>query len=96
MEDHGRQLSKTIQDVASKIGGAKATGMFKTMMSSTSATFSGSNIVQNLSPRRSSNIQEGTPINSDLDTEAVEAALMDAALDGEDDEVFGKSQSSTH
>ena len=97
LEDHGRQLSKTIQDVASKLSGAKgASGMFKTMISSTTASFSGSNIAnltQNLSPRRSS-VQDGTPINTEtLDTEAVEAALMDAALE---DDPLDKNQSSTH
>ena len=41
LEDHGRQLAKNISDVASKLGGAKASGMLKNMMSSaTSATFS--------------------------------------------------------
>ena len=106
LEDHGRQLAKNISDVASKLGGAKATGMLKNMMSSaTSATFSGggSNISSSsslsqqhlTSPRRKSSglVQDGTPISSEiLDTSAVEAALMDAALDDDDSE----KRSSTH
>ena len=104
LEDHGRQLAKNISDVASKLGGAKATGMLKNMMSSaTSATFSGvgsnmssssSSSQQHLaSPRRKSSglVQDGTPISS-LDTSAVEALLVDAALDDDDSE----KRSSTH
>lgn len=88
MEDHGRQLSKTISDVASKLSGAKAGGMFKSMMSSTSASFSGSNIASafanNLSPRRSS-IQDGTVIDGGAPADAaIEAALLEASY--EDDE----------
>lgn len=105
MEDHGRQLAKNISDVASKLGGAKATGMLKNMMSSaTSATFSGvgSNMSSSsspsqqhlASPRRKSTglVQDGTPISS-LDTSAVEALLCDAAIENDDD---SEKRSSTH
>jgi len=83
LEDHGRQLSKTIQDVASKLSGAKkAGGMFNKMMSSTSASLSGSNIASaianNLSPRRAS-IQDG--MAEDAADSAVEAALLEASYD---------------
>ena len=90
LEDHGRQLSKTIQDVASKLSGAKASGMLKSMMTST-ASFSGSNMVNslanNLSPRRSS-IQDGTiepdgPISGEGAETGVEAALLEASYDDE-------------
>lgn len=66
--------------------------MFKSMMSSTSASFSGSNIASafsnNLSPRRSS-IQEGTVIDGCAAAggpaeSAIEAALLEASY--EDDE----------
>ena len=83
LEDHGRQLSKTIQDVASKLSGAKkAGGMFNKMMSSTSASLSGANIASaianNLSPRRAS-IQDG--MAEDAADSAVEAALLEASYD---------------
>ena len=86
-------LSKTIQDVASKLGGAKAGGMFRSMMSSTSASFS-SAIANNLSPTKSS-VQDGAFIDDDnpvgnegakehVDDVGVEAALLEAAYDEED------------
>ena len=83
LEDHGRQLSKTIQDVASKLSGAKkAGGMFKGIMSSTSASFSGTNIASaitnNIAPRRAS-IQDGT--TEDAADSAIEAALLEASYD---------------
>merc|ERR1719433_2195085 len=83
LEDHGRQLSKTIQDVASKLSGAKkAGGMFKGIMSSTSASFSGTNIASaianNVAPRRAS-IQDGT--TEDAADSAIEAALLEASYD---------------
>jgi len=93
LEDHGKMLSKTIQDVASKLGGAKAGGMFRSMMSSTSASFS-SAIANNLSPTKSS-VQDGAFIDDDnpvgnegakehVDDVGVEAALLEAAYDEED------------
>ena len=67
-----------------------ASGMFKSFVASTSASFSSSNIAQltqNISPRKSS-VQDGMPICGesdsnvdDVDTDAIEAALMDASLD---------------
>lgn len=64
--------------------------MFKSFVASTSASFSSSNIAQltqNISPRKSS-VQDGMPICGendtnvdDVDTDAIEAALMDASLD---------------
>ena len=66
--------------------------MFKSFVASTSASFSSSNIAQltqNISPRKSS-VQDGMPIcggendsnvDDEVDTDAIEAALMDASLD---------------
>ena len=93
LEDHGKMLTKTIQDVASKLGGAKAGGMFRSMMSSTSASFS-SAIANNLSPTKPS-VQDGAFIDDDnsvgsegakehVDDIGVEAALLEAAYDEED------------
>ena len=84
-------MSSKIQEIGSKIGVSRgASGMFKSFVASTSASFSSSNIAQltqNISPRKSS-VQEGMPICGendtnvdDVDTDAIEAALMDASLD---------------
>lgn len=66
--------------------------MFKSMLSST-ASFSGSNIAssitQNLSPRKAS-IQDGTLIeehSDEIDNEAVEAALLEAAYEDDRNEI---------
>jgi hypothetical protein len=72
--------------VASKISGAKASGMFRSMMPS-SSSFSGSNIASafthNLSPTKTS-IQDGSIIEADdQDEEALEAALLEAAYEGD-------------
>ena len=84
-------MSSKIQEIGSKIGVSRgASGMFKSFVASTSASFSSSNIAQltqNISPRKSS-VQDGMPICGendtnvdDVDTDAIEAALMDASLD---------------
>lgn len=79
LEDHGRQLSRTIQDVASKISGAgKATGMFKWGGTSSAGSNIASAIANNLSPRRVS-IQDGT-IEETAADEAVEAATLEDEL----------------
>lgn len=88
LEDHGKMLSKTIQDVASKLGGAKAGGMFRSMMSSTS-TKSLSSALSNSLPSGKSSVQEGAfidddPKADDVDDVGVEAALLEAAYDEED------------
>ncbi len=84
-------MSKTIQDVASKISSAKASGMFKNMMPTGASNFA-SSISQKLSPVKTS-IQEGSFIDEEVDVdypeeaeegepdEAVEAALLEAAND---------------
>lgn len=77
LEDHGRQLTKTIQDVASKISTAKATGMLRSMMPTSpgSAAFS-SSATSVLSPGKTS-IQDGSFEEDDEVEEAVAALDLD-------------------